>query len=196
MARRQVVLGSLAAVGVALVVAGTTAFACIAPARLGLSADSGKPGDVLTVSGASFITPPRVNNVVQLRWNDYNGPLLGEVTPENGNFTTTVTVPDAAPGSYTLFAILHDENGADVAGTPARILFEIRDPAAPVVTAPAEQPYSGPAAPVPDPTNSSFPLALVLGLGALGLVLFGGGFIAVTRSRKGRSPEPARVRGH
>lgn len=194
MALRRVVLGSLTAVGLALAIAGTSAFACVAPARLGLSTESGRPGDLITVSGASFITPPEAANIVQLRWNDYNGPLLAEVQPQNGNFSTTVTVPDAPPGSYMLFAILHDRDGADVAGTPARTLFEIRDPAAPPVTAAAEQPTPQPATPVPSSSGSSFPLALVLGLGVLGLALFGGGFVAVTRMRKGSAPA-ARVRG-
>lgn len=194
MALRRIALGVFAAVGVA-VVSSAIAFACVPSARLGLSTASGVPGDKITVSGASFGVPVNAKNPVQIRWNGAEGPLLAEVRPDPlGNFSIPVTVPDGPAGAYAITAVWLDEEGNTGAGTPARAVFEIRVPGATAVTTPAAAPAPQAAAPVAAPTSaSSFPVGLVIGLGVLGLALFGGGFVAVTRSRKA-SATPERVR--
>jgi hypothetical protein len=197
MAGRRAVLGFFAGAGAALVLTGAVAFACVAPARLGLNTSSGRPGDVITVSGALFIMPGGVTNGVRIYWNDIETAPLTEIRPDvQGNFSTTITVPDAPPGAYPVIAVLRDADDKDIAGSPARALFEIRTATAAPETAPAPVADNRAAAPVPagGGSGSSFPVALVLGLGVLGLGLFAGGFVAVTRSRKAKSPSAAAVR--
>jgi len=150
----------------------------------------------VTVGGASCGVPVNATNPVQLRWNDINGPLRGEIRPDaSGNFSTMATVPDAPPGSYTIVAMWLDDEGNTGAGTPTRAIFEIRVPGAAPTPAPAAASEPQAAAPVPAPTSgsSSFPVGLVLLLGVLGLVLFGGGFVAVSKTRRTQCT-PARAR--
>lgn len=180
-----------AAIATALTVAGATAFACIAPATLNLSSAAGRPGDVITVSGKSWRPDSNSTAPVRILWHSTSGQVLASVVPDQqGEFETTITIPDGPPGFYAITGVLRDEQGADAPGTPSRALFEIRNPAA----APAPEPAATSFTPTAEPESSSFPVALVMGLGAVGLVLFAGGFIAVTRGRRAESATPARVR--
>ena len=196
MRSRRTLVGSAGIIAVALGVTGAVAFACIPAARLGLSSASGKPGDVITISGAQFTMPANVTTGIQIRWGEYDGPLLAEAHADaTGNFTTTFTVPDAAAGAYPVTAVLFDANGDDVPGTPTRTIFEIRNATAAPAAAPPDTAPAPSAAPVTSGSgSSSSPLGLIIGLGVLGLALFGGGFVAITRSRRGGQPSPARVR--
>lgn len=180
-----------AAVATALSVAGATAFACIAPATLNLSTAAGRPGDVITVSGQSWRPDSNSNAPVRIHWHSTSGVVLATAVPDQqGSFETSITIPDGPPGFYAVTGVLRDEQGADAPGTPSRALFEIRNPAA----VPAPEPAASTFTPTAEPEGSSFPLALVMGLGAVGLVLFAGGFIAVSRGRRTDPATPARVR--
>ena len=182
MSLRRAPISFLILVGSVVVVTGAAAFACTNLATLNLSSATGKPGDVVTVSGSSFRMPANVTTGIQIRWNGADGPVLAEVRPDKaGNFVTTVTIPDGAPGYYVMTAVLRDAKGADVSGTPARAQFQI-------VGAPG-RPVPPPAAAQSPATatssgSSGVPAALVLGLGVLGLALFSAGFVAVARTRR------------
>ena len=187
--KRSVAAG--AAVAAALSVAGSTAFACIAPATLNLSSAAGRPGDVITVKGQSWQSPSQAGTTpVRIHWHSPQGQVLGQaVVDGQGSFETAITIPDGPPGFYAITGVQRDDQGSDAPGTPSRALFEIRNPAA----APAPEPAASTFTPTAEPEGSSFPLALVMGLGAVGLLLFAGGFIAVTRSRR-QPATPAPVR--
>ncbi|MEW6155318.1 MAG: hypothetical protein AB1673_15235 [Actinomycetota bacterium] len=190
MSKLRAVAGSLVAAGAVVVAAGATAFACVTPAVINLSTAEGRPGQVVTVTGKAFSAPPGSSGV-EVRWAAPNGVLLAQAMPDgDGTFTTTFTVPDGPPGFYSVVAVLRDADGADVAGTPGRAMFELRT----VAAAPTAEPDLQAFTPVAEPVGSSFPVALVAGLGVVGLVLFAGGFVAVTRTRRTSRPVPAPVR--
>ncbi|MGH9276493.1 MAG: hypothetical protein ACRD12_00055, partial [Acidimicrobiales bacterium] len=139
MSRRRHLLGAIPVVGAAIGALGAAAFACITPATISLSAAAGRPADVITVTGAAFRAPDNSPNPVQVRWNGVDGSVLAEVRPTpEGTFTTTVKIPDGAPGWYVITATLRDGSGEPVPGTPGRALFEIQGAAAaPVAAEPA-----------------------------------------------------------
>lgn len=188
---KRAVLTSAGGLGAAVALAGATAFACITPATLNLSSAAGRPGDVVTVTGKSWRPDGATVAPVRIHWHSTQGRVLAEALPDDqGNFTATVTIPDGPPGFYAVTGVLRDENGVDAPGTPSRALFEIRNPAAVAAPEPARSTFT----PTAEPEGSTFPLAIVMGLGAVGLVLFAGGFIAVTRGRRPETATPAPVR--
>ncbi|MGH9150746.1 MAG: hypothetical protein ACRD0D_06845 [Acidimicrobiales bacterium] len=204
MTRRTRGTAFLGVVVAGLVAFGAAAFACTNLATLSLSKATGKPGDLVTVTGTSF----RVGRgaaptlPVEVRWNGANATVLGTVTPDaTGAFTTQVTIPEGAPGSYVLVATQrkpltteqqsagHNPAGVDEFGTPARVTFSIVG-----ATNPAASPAASPT-PVltTGESTTSGILALTVGLGALGAVLFGAGFVAFARQLRRREvPAPVR----
>ena len=184
----SVVFGSAAA---ATVIAGAAAFACTNLATLNLSSSAGKAGD--TVTGSSF----NVNSSnlaasfpVVLKWNGVEGATLAQVQPDKaGNISATFTVPDGQPGYYVIVAVQRNATGADVYGTPARASYQILGPNGQSVVTPA----ATTAGAVGSESSSSGIIALTVGLGALGLALFGAGFIAFVRQAR-RAPAAATVR--
>lgn len=189
--RGAALAGGLAAAVFLLV--GAAAFACTNLATLNLSSSAGKPGDVVTVTGSSYRMPSGVATGVQLRWNALDGPVLAEAIPDKvGNISASVTIPQAAPDSYVIVAVLKDARGNDTSGTPSRAQFQIVGGAG----AAAPQPAIAQQAPATSPSGSgsAAPLALLLGLGALGLLLFGGGIAATARgTRTATVPAPAKT---
>ena len=166
------------------VVVGAAAFACTNLATLNLSSTAGKAGDTVTVTGSSFAVgrgdAPTIP--VQLRWNGVDGTVLAETTPDRaGNISAAFTVPEGMPGYYVLVATQKDARGVDTYGTPARASFQILGPnGQSVVTAPA----SAAAPAVPAEPSSTGIIALTVGLGVLGVALFGAGFVAFVRQTR------------
>ena len=192
------VLGFLGAAGAIMVALGTTAAACVNLASLNLSSASGKPGDTITVTGSSFSTvcicgPQSPPTQVKIRWNGVKGDVLAEMMPERtGTVSATFTVPHVAPGYYVIAATQFDETyNINVAGTPARVTFE-------VLTASGQSVVGGPLTPASAGTDqgvSSGLIGLTIGLGVLGLALFAGGSIAVVRQMAARrAAKPALVK--
>ena len=183
------------AVAVAIVVVGAAAFACTNLATLNLSSTAGKAGDVVTVTGSSFAVgrgdAPTLP--VQLRWNGVDGMVLAEAVPDRaGNISATFTVPEGQPGYYVLVATQKDARGVDTYGTPARASYQILGPNGQSVVTP---PASAAAATVPAEPSSTGIIALTVGLGVLGLALFGAGFVAFVRqARAGAAAATAPVR--
>jgi hypothetical protein len=169
------------------------AFACTNLATLNLSTASGGVGDTVTVTGSSFRTATGDNPVmpVVLNWNGADGPVLAETTPDAaGNVSATFSVPEGQAGYYVIVASQTDAEGEAAYGTPARASFQILGPNGESVVA---QP--GTQAAVPAEASSSGIIALTVGLGALGLALFGAGFTAFVRQARGSdAPVASKVR--
>ena len=186
----SVVFGSAAA---ATVLAGAAAFACTNLATLNLSSSAGKAGDTVTVTGSSFRVNARdvaASDSVVLHWNGVDGATLAEVKPDKaGNISATFAVPEGQPGYYVIVATQRDAKGVDAYGTPARASYQILGPNGQSVV----QPVGSSAGAVGTETSSSGIIALTVGLGALGLALFGAGFIAFVRQAR-RAPAAATVR--
>jgi hypothetical protein len=173
-----------AAIAAGTVFVGAAAFACTNLATLNLSSTAGKAGDVVTVTGSSFAVgrgdAPTLP--VQLRWNGVDGMVLAETVPDRaGNISATFTVPEGQPGYYVLVATQRDARGVDTYGTPARASYQILGPNGQSVVAP---PANAAAAAVPSEPSSAGIIALTVGLGVLGLALFGAGFIAFVRQTR------------
>jgi hypothetical protein len=169
------------------------AFACTNLATLNLSTASGGVGDTVTVTGSSFRTASGDNPVmpVVLNWSGADGPVLAETTPDAaGNISASFSVPEGQPGYYVIVASQTDAEGEAAFGTPARISFQILGPNGESVVA---QP--GTQAAVPAEASSSGIIALTVGLGVLGLALFGAGFTAFVRqARTNEAPVASKAR--
>ena len=182
---------------VAIVVSvGAGAFACTNISTLNISDSSGRPGDRVLVTGTSFGNSSPTGRrtatplPVRVRWNAVEGATLAELAPDAaGNISASITIPDASPGRYVIFAVQQDADGYHMYGTPARIAYEILTPdgrSAPPAEA-AVSPSAGGA-------SASLPVALVV-LGILGGALFVVGFVSFARLLKpGERPAASRVR--
>ena len=190
--RRKVAV-TFGAAATATVIAGAAAFACTNLATLNLSSSAGKAGDTVTVTGSSFrVNSTNVANsdAVVLKWNGVEGATLAQVKPDKaGNISATFTVPDGQPGYYVIVATQRNAQGVDAYGTPARASYQILGPNGQSVVTPASSPVGA----VGSESSSSGIIALTVGLGALGLALFGAGFIAFVRQAR-RAPAAAAVR--
>jgi len=193
---RKKVTTVFGAAAAASVIAGAAAFACTNLATLNLSSTAGKAGDSVTVTGSSF----RVNSAnvsasdpVVLRWNGTEGTQLASVVPDKaGNISATFAIPEGQPGYYVIVATQKDAKGVDAYGTPARASFQILGANGQSVVTPA---VSSAGSTVASSPSSSGIIALTVGLGALGLALFGAGFVAFVRQARRRDvPVTASVR--
>ena len=180
--------------GTAMVLAAVAAFACTNLATLNLSTPTGIPGDVVTMTGSSFRVPTSgPTNPVLLHWNGVDGPVLAQAMPDKaGNISATFSVPNGQPGYYVIVATQRTPAGVDEYGTPARASFQILGAGGQsVVQQPGTQAPTGVAS---DPSSTGI-IALTVGLGALGLALFGAGFTAFVRQARRREvPATAPVR--
>src|SRR5918993_638084 len=164
---RKKVTTVFGAAAAASVIAGAAAFACTNLATLNLSSTAGKAGDSVTVTGSSF----RVNSA---------------------NMSATFAIPEGQPGYYVIVATQKDAKGVDAYGTPARASFQILGANGQSVVTPA---VSSAGSTVASSPSSSGIIALTVGLGALGLALFGAGFVAFVRQARRRDvPVTASVR--
>lgn len=138
-----------------LVATAALAWACLPNANIVLSTNAGAPRSQVTVTGTDFTDKP-----VQIHWASATGPVLGTVTPTGGRFKVQVTVPEAAPDVYFVYAV-------GSAATRQRP-FEVTEPAGaapgpapsdPSPTPEAQRPSEPPSAPSPsaspDPTESA-----------------------------------------
>lgn len=196
-AARFGVVGSV--VALATVALAAVAYACTNLASLNLSDPGGVPGTQVTVTGSSFEPAASgATSPVVLHLNDVSGPVLATAVPDGaGNITTMFTVPeDVQPGYQVIVATQADPEGGGAAfGTPARATFQVISPEGGAAAEPPAAQNAG-AAVTPSPSNvSPGLLALTIGLGAAGVLLFGAGATAFLRQARGREvPVPAKVR--
>lgn len=197
-----------AAAGAFLVALGATAFACTNLATLVLSTPKGRPGALVTLTGASFVYPRATSgqapSKVVVHWQSETGPVLAETLPDRlGSISGAFTVPEASPGIYVITATQLTSRvpaGAppDAApvlfaepGTPARASFEVlgTDGGPGAGRSPAVEPVNDPAGDL----DSSVWLVLTAAFGAVALSLFGGGLVAfIHQSRQAKVPAEAR----
>ncbi len=194
-AARLGVVGSV--VALVTVAFAAVAFACTNLATLNLSSGSAAPGTQITVTGSSFAAAEGGSaSPVVLHLGSADGPVLATAVPDGaGNIVTAFTVPDMEPGYQVIVATQADPEGGPVYGTPARASFQVLSTEAGAVAQPLPAQDAGTTV-SPSPSNvSPGLLALTIGLGALGLALFGAGATAFLRqARRGEAPVPAKVR--
>ena len=193
---RRKVTTAFAAAAAASVIAGAAAFACTNLATLNLSSTAGKAGDSLTVTGSSFRVAragQAAPGDVVLHWNGVEGNELARVVPDKaGNISASFSVPEGQPGYYVIVATQRNAAGVDAYGTPARASFQILGANGQSVVTPAVSSAGSTVASSPSSTGI---IALTVGLGALGLALFGAGFVAFVRQARRRDvPATASVR--
>lgn len=168
------------ALGIGLAVAGaaamtmTAVLACTSLATLNVSQSAGASGTSVDVTGSSFQTTDKGASAVSIRWNAIDGPVLAQVAPDaSGSITAKIAVPaNLQPGDYIIVATQTDKDGKPAFGTPARLAFEVSGAGG---TAPATQPVNQAAAPLATGNGlgvGSATLAVLAGLGVLGLLLF------------------------
>ena len=157
------------------------AYACTALATLNLSTTSGPAGTTVAAKGAAFSAAPGASPVT-LRLDKVDGPVLAQAVPTRGTFTTNFAIPQGvSPGPHVIVATQQNARGQTVPGTPARAPFQVNgangQPAAPA------QPAAEPVRPAADGSNGTG-----IAIGAIGLMLFAGGFVTflVARRQSGR----------
>jgi hypothetical protein len=95
-----------------------TAWACVPQPFISLRPDaSGSSGEQVSAAGINF-----GDDTVDLRWNGIDGPLLAKA--QGPSFSTSVTVPGASDGLYTILAIPRAPDGA-VHGSVAAAVFQV-----------------------------------------------------------------------
>lgn len=118
MAKRRLYLGAFSAVAVALGMIGSTAWACTAFTSL-RGVQSGLANSRVEMTGESLVRPNERVRAVELRWNSLQGPILAQAEADHtGKLSTTVTIPEAAPGTYFVVAIVQGR-------AVARSIFEV-----------------------------------------------------------------------
>lgn len=183
--RKMSVISGLVALAAAVGLA-ATAWACTALATLEPAATATTAGSNVAVAGAGFSA--KGAGPVVVHWGGVAGPVVGQATPDaNGNVNVNVAVPQADPGQYVLVATQAKSNGEAVYGTPARASLGIKGPGGAVPATPAAA--TDTAAPAPSTGGDSGVPSLTLVLGAIGVALFGAGYVGL--SKGGRRSRPA-----
>jgi hypothetical protein len=178
--------------GVTLLALASAAFACTNLAALNLSKSSGPAGTQITVTGSAFSKPPK-NTPVDLHWNGVNGPILATVTPDAAGAInpTNLTIPaDAKPGFYTIVATQTEiATGLNPWGIPTRAGFTVEGPGVTPAAAPAPATVASSDSGV---SGGFIALSVILGIGGIGLFIFGAATFLATYRR--RTAVPSRVR--
>jgi len=189
MNRKRGVLGIVFLLAVPLVVA-ATAFACGNLAAIKLDRTKARPGTELTAKGRNFNASPNAS-AVQLRFNGRGGQVLWEGRADaNGRINAAFAAPTAAKGWYVIVATQTGPDGRPAAGTPGRHPLKIKRAAGASSAASPASPWAArpgggePAAP------QGAPLGAVtgIGIGALALLVAGGGLAFGLTARRRRPP--------
>ena len=190
---RRLGLGALASIGT-LIVAASTAWACVSGPAVNLSTVQAKPGDQIMLTGTGFRQP----DPVVVRFNALDGPILATLDKPASDRTIggPVTVPaTATPGNYVLIVTQTNAQG-QLTQSPIRALFTVVGPTGqtPVLGADltADDPDRPPALVRADNSVSTGTLALVA-LGVAGMGMFAAGIAALFASRRGTTAQPVPV---
>lgn len=99
--------------------ASLAAWACTPQTPIAIMPNSGYPGSQVEISGAS--SEIYRSNLVEIRWNSINGPVLGSAAVAPGQaFSIKVTVPEAPPGVY--YPVLVTGGSFGIARAPFEII--------------------------------------------------------------------------
>ncbi len=183
---RKFGLATCGAAVAAVLLWASAAFACTSLATTNLSSPSGTVGSNLTVTGSSFkYVAEGAPSPVMFRWNSLEGPVLGQAIPDpSGSITATFAIPEGPAGDYVIIARQLDDKGKDQYGTPARAAFRVLG--AGVEPAAAASPNASNLVATGTSSTSGM-LALTIGVGVLGLFLFGAGFATFVRQTRRQS---------
>lgn len=135
----------------------STAFADPGHARISLGSSSAPPGAAVDGSGSGFSAS---GSAVQITFGGPSGPALWEGAPAaNGSISFSFTVPNAAPGSYSIVATQSQGGSGPVSGTSARttlVVTAATDPPTPGTSLVPTQPQpADPPAPSTAPASPS-----------------------------------------
>ena len=190
---RKIGLATCGAVAATILLWASAAFACTSLSTMNLSSPSGTVGSNLTVTGSSFkYVADGAPSPVLFRWNALDGPVVAQANPDpSGTVTATFAVPEGPAGDYVIIARQLDEKGKDQYGTPARAAFRVVgagvEPAAATAPNASNLVATG-------TSSTSGMLALTVGVGVLGLLLFGAGFATFVRqTRRQAAPVTAPI---
>lgn len=111
------------------------AWACTALATLEVTPAAGTSGQQVEGKGSGFkggtfvgATPQQV----EVRWQSKDGPVVARVIPTpSGNIKFDFTLPEGAPGYYTVIASQKDPSGKEIGGGPARATVALNNPPKP-----------------------------------------------------------------
>ncbi|GAC1578749.1 MAG: hypothetical protein NVS3B24_11540 [Candidatus Dormibacteria bacterium] len=189
----RIILGAGGALAAAFAFLAIPVLACTSLATLNTSQTQGAAGSDLTVTGSSFATITNGASAVSVHWNGVDGPVLAEVAPDaSGSITASFKIPsDAQPGYYVLTATQNDKLGRTAFGTPGRLAFQVTGATG---ATSGSQAGGQPAASAPVGNGLGIGagmIALLGGLGVLGLLLFGVGaasFVSSYRRAPAASP--------
>jgi len=180
---KRLLLGGLGSAAV-VVLAAASSWACVSGPVVNLSTVQAKPGDVVTITGTGFRQP----DLVQVRWNALDGPVLAELAkPDNQTISVPFTVPPGTPpGNYVV--IVTQSRDGNVSLSPIRAVLSVVGPTgqAPVLGAAltSDSADRAPGLVRSDDSISTGTLALV-SLGVAGLGMFAAGVAALAASRRG-----------
>jgi hypothetical protein len=149
-------------------------------ATIVLTSAVGKAGDVVTVHGASF-QPEGPEVILHLKGGGKQLTQPAKVD-KAGKIQVSFTMPEGIPGYYIIEALQRDARGINAYGTPALASFQILGRNGQSVVSRQE---TSAESTVPYATSSSGVIALTVGLSALGISLYGAGFIAFVRQARG-----------
>jgi hypothetical protein len=195
-ARRRGAMGAGAVLAVALTMT-AAAWACIAGPTLNVTPGTAKAGQQVAVSGLSY----NGSLPIVVRFNAFDGPVLGTFQPEGGRFgdpealSGKVTIPAGTkPGNYVLIATQPGPDGSP-AQIPVRALVTVTadggPPALGASVAPAE--LGRPIGPVLTGSSVSTSALVLVGLGAAGVAMFLAGIAILMTSHRRAEPVAARV---
>ncbi len=189
---RRFAVGALGSIGV-LVIAASTAWACVSGPAINLSTIQAKPGDEVTVNGTGF----RLNDKVLVRFNALDGPVVAELPrPENQRISATFTVPHGtAPGNYVVIVSQVKPDGT-LALSPIRALLSVVGPTGQAPVLGADTTSDATVRPQglvrSDSSVSNATLALIA-LGVAGVGMFVAGIAALATSRRATTATPVPV---
>jgi hypothetical protein len=174
------------------------AFACTNLATISTNAESGHPGDNLTIVGTSFLVPRAPGATptsVVIRWGSIEGPVVATAVPDRtGTISATFTVPPTAPGHVVILAVQRravldpdapdapPRSFVDEPGTPARATFRVLAPGEAVLRPAPGSEFVGA---ITDDGVTAMVVLMVL-FGAVSLSLFAGGVIAFLHQVRSR----------
>lgn len=191
---RRAAIGGFGIAG-AVLLATTTAWACVSGPAVSLSTVNAKPGQEVQLTGTGFRQP----DPATVRWNALDGAVLATFAgPDSSrNVGGPFTVPaDAKAGNYVVVVTQSNAEGK-LTQMPIRALLTVTPEggAQPVVGSPVSQAANDrPAGLVSDEDSISGSTLALIGLGVAGVGMFLAGIAALVAGRRSPVPEAARAR--
>lgn len=141
-------------------------------ATVELTPSTGKPGDVITVTGSGYTAPNDPVGAPQIRLSTRDAEPIKPVTVVQGAFSDSFPIPAGlGPGEYLVIVTQQTSRGAHVFGTPGRARLQVT---------------AGAAAAAAPPSRSASQATVAVGSVMVALLLLAGGATAVRRRTSNR----------